>query len=127
MNREELVGTARGYLAALDRLDLRAVLGFFATDAAFTIQSAHQVFEGLEEIERLWSEVLGAHAGMRHTVTNVVVDEPARKVVTEQTFRGELGTGVVEERHSIYVFEFDDAGVFSRVIVWIDGATPARP
>ena len=127
MNCEELVGTARDYLAALDRLDLGAALAFFAADAVFTIQSAHQVFEGLEEIERLWSEVLGAHAEMRHTVTNVVVDERARKVVTEQTFRGKLGTGVVEERNSVYVFEFDEAGVFSRVIVWIDGATPARP
>jgi ketosteroid isomerase-like protein len=127
VDRDELVGTVRDYLAALDRLDLGAALGFFAIDAVFTIQSAHQVFEGLEAIERLWSEVLGAHSGMRHTVTNVVVDEPARKVVTEQTFRGELGTGVVEDRHSIYVFELDEAGLFSRVIVWIDGATPVRP
>lgn len=127
MNREALVTAARDYLGALDRLDLTAAVRFFATDAVFTIQSAHQVFEGLDEIERLWSEVLGAHSAMRHTVTNVVADESARKVVTEQTFRGELATGVVEERHSVYVFELDEAGLFSRVIVWIDGATPARP
>jgi ketosteroid isomerase-like protein len=127
MTRERLTNAAREFLAALDRLDLDAALGFFAPDAVFTIQSAQQEFVGKEQIRKLWSEVLGAHTTMRHTVTNVVVDEQAGKVVTEQTFHGELASGSAEERRSIYVFEVDGSGSFSRVIVWIDGATPARP
>src|SRR5262245_21029212 len=99
MDRDRLVGTARDYLAALDRLDLEAALGFFSSDAVFTIQSSHQEFNGKQEIAGLWGEVLGAHAAMSHTITHVLVDDREGKVATEQLFRGELADGTVEQRH----------------------------
>lgn len=127
MGRKELSGRAQEYLAALDRLDLEAALAFFSDEASFAIRTAHQQFVGRDEIRELWDEVLSAHARMQHTVTDTVVDEGASKVVTVQSFRGELASGAVEERCSVYVFEVDEDGMFSRVDVWIDGATPAQP
>jgi hypothetical protein len=127
VGRDELIDLARGYLDALDRLDLDDTLAYFADEAVLTIQSARQEFAGKEAIGQLWRQVLGAHSAMRHRVTNVVVDERAGKIATELSFRGDLAAGGVEERHSIYVFEVDEHGGLSRVIVWIDGATPAQP
>ena len=127
MTREDLADRAHAYLAALDRLDLEAVLGFFSDEASLAIRTAHREFVGREEIRGLWSEILSAHSRMRHAVKDTVVDEDARKVVTVQSFRGELASGGIEERCSVYVFELDEHGVFSRVAVWIDGATPAQP
>jgi ketosteroid isomerase-like protein len=127
MARHELTDLARGYLEALDRLDVDATLDFFADDAVFTIQSSRQELTGKEAIGTLWREVLGAHSAMRHRITNVVVDERERKVATELSFQGVLAAGDVEERNSIYVFEVGEHGRFSRVIVWIDGPTPAQP
>ena len=127
VERDALEARARGFLAALDRLDLAGALAFFAPDAVFTIQTAHQEFSGTDQIEGLWRHVLGAHAAMRHAVTNVVVDERDGQVATEQSFRGELRMGAVEERRSVYVFELDERGACTRAIVWIDGVTPADP
>jgi hypothetical protein len=126
MGRDQLTDLALGYLEALDRLDLDATLQFFADEAVFTIQSARQAFAGKESIEQLWRYVLGAHESMRHEITNLVIDERARKVAAELSFRGVLVGGGVEERRSIYVLDVDERGTFSRVTVWIDGPTPAR-
>jgi ketosteroid isomerase-like protein len=127
MTREELADRAHGYLAALDRLDVEAVLAFFSDETSLAIRTAHQEFTGKEQIRTLWQKILPAHSKMRHTVTDTVVDEDTGTIVTVQSFRGELASGGTEERCSVYVFEIDEFGMFSRVAVWIDGATPAQP
>jgi ketosteroid isomerase-like protein len=125
MTRADLEAAVRSYLSALDRLDLDATIAHFAQNATLTVQSAHLTVRGKGELTDLWRGLFDAHAGMSHELANVVVDEPARKVATEQSFAGRLHDGTVERRYSAYIFELDEHGRFSRVMVWIDGETPA--
>lgn len=124
-SRQELCDIARGYLAALDRLDLHSMLGFFATDADFIVQTAHATVHGVDAIRDMWASLFAAHESMEHRVTGIVVDERAGKVATEQAFTGRRVDGEIEERYSSYFFDVNAAGKLSRVIVWIDGETPA--
>ncbi len=124
--REELEGAARAFLAALDRLDLDAAVASFGPGCRFTIESDGTVLEGITAIEAMWREVLGAHTAMSHEVTSVSVDVEQRRVVTEQHFRGWPREGEPSERRSVYLFEIGEQLRFSRVAVWIDGATPGR-
>lgn len=124
MTRDELEAAARGYLAGLDALDLAAVMEHFASDAQFTIQTGHLELQGREQIGDLWRGLFAAHVRMEHHVVTVVADPKTRKVTTEQSFVGLRRDGTREERHSVYLFDVGDDGLFTRVIVWIDGETP---
>jgi uncharacterized protein (TIGR02246 family) len=122
---EELRDIAHGYLAALDRLDLDGMLAFFAPDATFLVQSARAVVEGRDAIREMWASLFAAHESMVHRVTNIVVDDHAGKVATEQAFTGRRVDGEIELRCSCYFFDVSAARKLTRVIVWIDGETPA--
>jgi hypothetical protein len=124
--RDRLVAQARGYMAALDRLDTDAVCGYFAKDAELIVQTGGIGVRGLPAIRELWTTFFATHTSMTHRIARVVVDPIARKVATEQAFTGVLAGGTVEERYSAYFFDFDRKNVFTRVIVWIDGETPAH-
>lgn len=126
IDREALERAAREYLSALDRLDLEATMSSFAADAVFEIGSDGTRLEGHGAIGAMWEEVLGAHERMTHTVTDLVVDERRRAVVTRQDFRGWAPDGTVTERSSTYHFSFDEDLRLSEVGVWIDGSTPGR-
>jgi len=126
VDREALERAARGFLAALDRLDLEATVASFTADAVFEIGSDGTRLEGRGAIGAMWEEVLGAHAGMTHTVTDLIVDERRRAVATRQEFRGWSPDGGETVRSSAYHFAFDDELRLTAVGVWIDGATPGR-
>jgi maleamate amidohydrolase len=126
VDRAALERAARQYLAALDRLDLGATMASFAADAVFEIGSDGTRLEGREAIGAMWAEVLGAHAGMTHAVTDLIVDEPRRVVVTRQDFRGWAPDGTATVRSSTYHFAFDEELCLAEVGVWIDGSTPGR-
>lgn len=126
VDRETLERAAREYLAALDRLDLEATMEWFAAEAVFEIGSDGTRLEGHDAIGAMWEEVLGAHEGMTHTITDLIVDERRRAVVTRQDFRGWSPDGAGTERSSTYQFAFDDELRLTEVGVWIDGATPGR-
>jgi hypothetical protein len=96
----------------------------FADDAVFEIRSDGTRLEGREAIGAMWAEVLGAHEGMTHDVTHLLVDEPQRAVVTRQGFRGRAADGTETVRSSIYHFGFDEDLRLVEVAVWIDGSTP---
>jgi maleamate amidohydrolase len=124
--REALERAARDYLAALDRLDLEATVASFDPDAVFEIGSDGTRLEGREAIGAMWAEVLGAHEGMAHEVTDLIVDEARGVVVTRQDFRGWTPDGAATERSSIYHFAFGEELRLREVGVWIDGSTPGR-
>jgi ketosteroid isomerase-like protein len=125
ITQQALGDIARGYLAALDRLDLKGTLSYFAPDAIFIIQTAHRMVEGRDAIREMWTSLFGAHETMEHRLASIVIDEQAGRVATEQSFRGVHKDGEVETRYSAYVFEVDEQRKVKRVIVWIDGETPA--
>jgi len=124
--RDALAARATSYLAALDRLDVDAVVSCFAGDAVLSVRTGDLVVRGAQEIRELWQSFFRSHSGMEHRVTRIAVDEVARIVVTEQEFTGTLVDGGVEERSSVYVFELGADDRFADVSVWIDRETPAR-
>lgn len=126
VGRQALAAVALDYLAALDRLDLDAVTGFFAEDASLSVPTGDLVAEGAAAIRALWESFFRSHTGMEHRVTNLVVDTAERKVATEQRFTGVLRDGGIEQRTSAYFFELGPDDRFARVTAWIDRETPRR-
>jgi ketosteroid isomerase-like protein len=110
------------YFKAVDSLDPDAVLAHFADDATLTVQTAHVTFTGTDEIRRMFVDFFSEWDSMVHTVTNLVVDVEAGTVATEQHV--DLVAGETTKMHNCNFFTVNDAGEFSRVIIWMDGANP---
>jgi ketosteroid isomerase-like protein len=110
------------YFRAVDSLDPEAVLAHFADDATLTVQTAHVTFTGTDEIRRMFVDFFAEWDSMVHNVTNLVVDAEAGTVATEQHV--DLVAGETTRMHNCNFFTVDEAGRFSRVIIWMDGANP---
>ena len=110
------------YFRAVDALDPDAVLAHFADDATLTVQTARVTFTGAAEIRRMFVDFFAEWESMVHTVTNLVVDPEAGTVATEQHV--DLVGAASMEMHNCNFFTVDDAGEFSRVIIWMDGVNP---
>jgi ketosteroid isomerase-like protein len=110
------------YFRAVDALDPDAVLTHFADDATLTVQTAHVTFTGSEEIRRMFVDFFAEWDSMVHNVTNLVVDAEAGTVATEQHV--DLVAGTTTTMHNCNFFTVNEDGLFSRVIIWMDGANP---
>ena len=124
--REQLERAPFAYFEAVDRKDMDATLACFDDDATFAVQSAHLVFAGKDEIRGMFETFFADYATIVHGVTNVVVDEPSQKVSTEQTCPHIRNDGTPETVTTCNFFTVGDDGLFSRVIIWIDGASPLK-
>lgn len=114
------------YFAAVDRKDLEATLEFFSDDATFGIATAGLTFTGTDEIAGMFTAFFADYAVIRHSVTNLVVDDEAGRAATEQRCPHVRADGSPETVTTCNVFEVAGDGRFSRVVVWIDGASPLR-
>ena len=76
-----------------------AMLAHFADDATLTVQTDHVTFDGADEIRRMFTDFFAASKSIRHEIRNMVVEEAAGKVSTEQGYIGELERRH-EERHA---------------------------
>jgi uncharacterized protein (TIGR02246 family) len=124
--REALAAAPRTYFDAVDAMDVDAVLAHFAEDATLTVQTDHQTFAGAEEIRRMFTDFFDASVTIRHEMRNIVVEEQAGKVATEQGYIGELKDGNKNDMHNCNFFTFDEAGKFARVIIWMAGTNPLK-
>jgi ketosteroid isomerase-like protein len=120
--REQLAALPASYFKAVDSLDPDAVLTHFAEDATLTVQTARVTFSGHAEIRRMFVDFFADWDSMVHDISNLVVDEGARKVSTEQlvTLDGANAT----KMHNCNFFDVNADGQFSRVIIWMDGNNP---
>jgi ketosteroid isomerase-like protein len=98
----------------------------FADDATLTVQTDHVTFTGADEIRRMFNDFFGASASIRHEIRNIVVEEAAGKVATEQGYIGELKDGSKNDMHNCNFFDFDADGKFKRVIIWMAGTNPLK-
>jgi ketosteroid isomerase-like protein len=126
VTREQLAAAPAAYFEAVDRKDMAATLAFFRDDATFTVQTAGLTFAGKDGIEGMFTTFFADYEVIRHGVTNLVVDEAAARAATEQTCPHVRADGTPETVVTCNVFEFASDGRFSRVIVWIDGASPLK-
>ena len=122
--RVELASVPRSYFAAVDRLDVDDVLSHFADDATLTVQTDGVTFTGADEIRRMFTDFFANSKTIRHEIRNIVVEEAAGKVATEQGYIGELNDGSLNDMHNCNFFDFDADGKFKRVIIWMAGTNP---
>jgi ketosteroid isomerase-like protein len=120
---ETLRNAPVSYFAAVDALDVPRVLTHFADDATLTVQTAGVTFSGHAEIGRMFTDFFADWDSMVHEIVNLVVDESAGKVATEQLVSLVSG-GETTKMHNCNFFTLDADGRFSRVIIWMDGANP---
>jgi ketosteroid isomerase-like protein len=107
-------------------MDVDAVLAHFADDATLTVQTDHVTFTGAAEIRRMFTDFFDASVSIRHELRNVVVEEAAGKVATEQGYIGELKDGTKNDMHNCNFFSFGADGKFKRVIIWMAGTNPLK-
>ena len=67
------------------------------------------------------TDFFAASKTIRHEIRNIVVEEAAGKVATEQGYIGELQDGSQNDMHNCNFFDFDADGKFKRVIIWMAG------
>jgi uncharacterized protein (TIGR02246 family) len=122
--REALAAAPQTYFDAVDAKDVDGVLSHFAEDATLTVQTDGVTFTGAAEIRRMFTDFFEASVTIRHEIRNIVVEESAGKVATEQGYIGELRDGATNDMHNCNFFSFDAQGKFSRVIIWMAGTNP---
>jgi uncharacterized protein (TIGR02246 family) len=126
LTREELAALPERYFKAVDAMDVDAILAHFADDATLTVQTDHAVFEGADEIRRMFTDFCGNSVSIFHEVKNIVVEPELGKVATEQSYIGELSDGTKNDMHNCNFFDVDAEGKFSRVIIWMAGTNPLK-
>ena len=123
--RAELASVPRSYFAAVDRLDVGDVLSHFADDATLTVQTDGVTFTGADEIRRMFVDFFASWGAMVHEITNLVVDDDARRAATEQRVTLRSG-GTDTPMYNCNFFTISDDGRFDRVIIWMDGNNPLK-
>ena len=123
---EALAKAPDTYFKAVDAMDIEGVLSHFADDATLTVQTDHVTFDGADEIRRMFADFFAASNTIRHEIRNIVVEEAAGKVSTEQGYSGELKDGSQNDMHNCNFFDFDADGKFTRVIIWMAGTNPLK-
>ena len=124
--REALARAPQSYFDAVDAKDVDGVLAHFADDATLTVQTDHATFSGAEEIRRMFTDFFDASVSIFHEIRNIVIEESAGKVATEQGYIGELVDGTKNDMHNCNFFTFDEEGKFERVIIWMAGTNPLK-
>ncbi|MBV9422970.1 MAG: nuclear transport factor 2 family protein [Solirubrobacterales bacterium] len=126
LTRDALAALPDSYFKAVDAKDVDAVVSHFADDATLTVQTDHVTFTGAAEIRRMFADFLANSPRVTHEITNIVVEEAAAKVATEQNYVGELADGTKNDMHNCNFFDVGPDGKFTRVIIWMAGTNPLK-
>ena len=124
LSHDQLAAAPDVYFKAVDAMDVDAIVDCFAEDAVLMVQTAHSRFEGHDEIRRMFTDFCGNSVSIFHEIKNIVVEPGRNKVATEQSYIGELKDGTKNDMHNCNFFDLDDAGKFTRVIIWMAGTSP---
>lgn len=125
-SREQLASLPASYFKAVDDQDLDGVLSHFAENAALIVQTDHVTFTGASEIRRMFADFFASSSSILHEIRNIVVDEAAGKVATEQGYIGQLADGTRNDMHNCNFFDVGPDGRFTRVIIWMAGTNPLK-
>lgn len=126
LTRERLAALPETYFKAVDAKDVDAIMAHFADDATLTVQTDHAVFDGADEIRRMFTEFCDNSVSIFHEIKNIVVEPDAGKIATEQSYIGELVDGTKNDMHNCNFFDVNADGQFTRVIIWMAGTNPLR-
>jgi ketosteroid isomerase-like protein len=126
LTREQLAALPASYFKAVDAQDIDAVVSHFAQDATLTVQTDHVTFDGASEIRRMFTDFFASSNSIFHEIKNIVIEEAAGKVATEQSYIGELTDGSRNDMHNCNFFDVGADGRFTRVIIWMAGTNPLK-
>lgn len=126
LTRDELAALPRSYFKAVDAMDVDGIVSHFADDATLTVQTDHVTFNGAEEIRRMFTDFVGNSNAISHEIKNIVIEQAAAKVATEQSYIGELKDGTRNDMHNCNFFDVGPDGKFTRVIIWMAGVNPLK-
>jgi ketosteroid isomerase-like protein len=126
LTRDQLAALPASYFKAVDAQDVDAIVAHFADDATLTVQTDHVTFNGADEIRRMFVDFVGNSNSIFHEIKNIVVEEAASKVATEQSYIGELTDGSRNDMHNCNFFDVGSDGRFTRVIIWMAGTNPLK-
>ena len=74
----------------------------------------------------MFTDFVGSSSSIFHEIRNIVVEEAAGKVATEQGYIGELTDGTRNDMHNCNFFDVGPDGRFTRVIIWMAGTNPLK-
>jgi ketosteroid isomerase-like protein len=126
LTRDQLAALPASYFKAVDAQDVDAIVSHFADDATLTVQTDHVTFNGSDEIRRMFADFVSNSNSIFHEIKNIVVEEAASKVATEQSYIGELTDGSRNDMHNCNFFDVGPDGRFTRVIIWMAGTNPLK-
>src|SRR2546429_7969770 len=126
LTREQLAAIPDSYFKAVDAKDVDAILSHFAEDAVRTVQTDHTVFDGADEIRRMFTDFCSNSVSSFHEIKNIVVEPALGKIATEQSYIGELLDGTKNDMPNCTFFDVDADGRFTRVIIWMAGTNPLK-
>jgi uncharacterized protein (TIGR02246 family) len=126
LTREQLAALPDSYFKAVDAQDVDAIMSHFADDATLTVQTDHAVFDGADEIRRMFTEFCDNSVSIFHEIKNIVIEPALGKVATEQSYIGELTDGTKNDMHNCNFFDVNADGQFTRVIIWMAGTNPLK-
>jgi ketosteroid isomerase-like protein len=126
LTREQLAAIPDSYFKAVDAKDVDAIMSHFADDATLIVQTDHAVFDGADEIRRMFTEFCDNSVSIFHEIKNIVIEPVLGKVATEQSYIGELTDGTKNDMHNCNFFDVNADGQFTRVIIWMAGTNPLK-
>ena len=126
LTREQLAALPDSYFKAVDAKDVDAIMAHFADDATLTVQTDHALFDGADEIRRMFTEFCDNSVSIFHEIKNIVTEPTAGKIATEQSYIGELSDGTKNDMHNCNFFDVNTDGQFARVIIWMAGTNPLK-
>ena len=126
LTREQLAALPDSYFKAVDAKDVDTIMSHFADDATLTVQTDHAVFDGADEIRRMFTEFCDYSVSIFHEIKNIVIEPAAGKIATEQSYVGELSDGTKNDMHNCNFFDVNADGQFARVIIWMAGTNPLK-
>jgi hypothetical protein len=74
----------------------------------------------------MFDDFCGNSKSIFHEIKNIVIEEAASKVATEQSYIGELNDGTKNDMHNCNFFDVGSDGKFTRVIIWMAGTNPLK-
>ena len=126
LTRERLAALPDTYFKAVDAKDVDAIMAHFADDATLIVQTDHAVFDGADEIRRMFTDFCDGSVSIFHEIKNIVIEPAAGKIATEQSYIGELSDGTKNDMHNCNFFDVNADGQFTRVIIWMAGTNPLK-
>lgn len=115
---QENVEAARRWLDALSREDFDAAMALVHPEVELVPPGGHTPYKGAESLRR-WMEPEAFEVNVVTPVEVVVAAD--RRVLARQHLRARgAGSGIELEGHSWSVWTFDEAGLITRIEIYLD-------